>query len=69
MKELCHIFESLLVLFGYTMLLFILLFLSLTNMTVPAVTVLLTLLWCVGIVTDSILLHNQSERLDYGTVD
>jgi hypothetical protein len=69
MKELCHIFESLLVLFGYTATLLLLLFLSLTNTTVPVVTLLLTILWCVGIVTNSILLHNQSERIDYGTDD
>jgi len=69
MKELYHFCNNVIVLFGYTFLLFILLCLSLTSTTVPAITLLLSLLWCIGIAIDACILFRERERLDYGTLD
>lgn len=69
MKELCHICNAMLVLFGYTTLLFVVLCLSITDTTTPIVTLTLSILWCGGIIIDSLLLFWERERLDYEALD
>lgn len=65
MKELCHIVKSLFVVISYTFVLFLLLCLSITDTTAPNVTLLLSILWCIGITVDSLILFHERERLDY----
>ena len=69
MNELAHICSNIIVAVGYTVLLFILLCLSIANVTVPAVTLLLSILWCVCITIDSYILFTERERLDYEALD
>lgn len=69
MNELAHICSMIIVTIGYTFLLFVLLCVSITNVTVPAITMSLSLVWCIGIIVDSYILFRERERLDYESLE